>query len=105
MESIKVKTQYKCKVGSKNKSRYSLQVGNWADRFIEGKWYDVEYQTWWFEDGYRLNGGHYHYWVVNEEGKKEHISRAEMSMMFYIDLDDNRDQKINDILNDNRTDK
>jgi hypothetical protein len=71
----------------------------WLDRFIEGKWYDGEYQTWSFEDGYRINRGWKRYWIVNEQGKKEEISKAEFNAIFETDIENLREEKINEILN------
>jgi hypothetical protein len=49
---------------------------NWTRRFIKDKWYDGEYETWGFEDGYRLNGGWRQYWAVNELGKKKRFIKV-----------------------------
>lgn len=70
----------------------------WVDTFIKGKWYDGEYETWNWEDGYRLNGGWRTYWVVNELGEKEEIPKAHMNVIFQLDISEIRDAKIDDIL-------
>jgi hypothetical protein len=98
-----VKTKFLCKNGSsvapKTTSINDLSMIKWSDRFIEGKWYDGEYQTWSFEDGYRINGGWRRYWVINEQGKKEEISKAEFKAIFETDIQNLRNEKIINILN------
>lgn len=112
-----IKTKFFCKAGSKIGSgrgsgmsgpgshpSYSYKASDivpttWIDRFIEGKWYEGEYETWNWEDGYRINGGWRRYWVVNELGKKEEISRAVMNAIFEYKTAELRDVKIDDILN------
>lgn len=69
----------------------------WTETFISGKWYDGEYETWSFEDGYRLNDGWRRYWVINEQGRKEEISKSYMNVMFYKPTE-LRDKRIDDIL-------
>ena len=71
----------------------------WKPRFIEGKWYDGEYETWNWEDGYKCNGGWSRYWVVDESGEKKELSRTYMKIIFQLDIDEIRDQKIEQILN------
>lgn len=98
-----VKTKFLCKNGSSvapnPTSINDLSMIKWSDRFIEGKWYDGEYQTWSFEDGYRINGGWRRYWVINEQGKKEEISKAEFKAIFETDIQNLRNEKIINILN------
>jgi hypothetical protein len=67
------------------------------DRFIEGRWYDGEYETW-SDQLYKLNGGWRRYWVINEKGEKEEIHRAHMNAIFETDIEKLRDNKINEIL-------
>lgn len=95
-----IKTKFKCKSSSQISG-----IGNtkWIDRFIEGKWYDGEYETWSWEDGYRINGGWRRYWVVDESGKKSELSRGMMNIVFHIKIDEIRDQKIKDILDEKDT--
>lgn len=81
-----VKTKFLCKRSSQIFSR-----------FIEGKWYDGEYETW-SEQLYKLNGGWRRYWVINEMGKKEEIPKAHMNAIFEKDIQNLRDSKINEIL-------
>jgi hypothetical protein len=90
-----VKTKFLCKNGSRTGSTLG---GPWVDKFIEGKWYDGEYQTWSFEDGYRINGGWRRYWVVNEQGEKEEISKGHFKVIFETDVQQLRDKKIEDII-------
>lgn len=89
-----VKTKFLCKSGSQTASRLG---GSWKDRFIEDKWYDGEYQTW-SEQLFRLNGGWRRYWVINEQGVKEEISKAQFKLMFETDTRQLRDKKINQII-------
>ena len=93
-----VKTKFLCKRSSQSSPRGLSWNLKWEDRFIEGKWYDGEYETWNFDDGYRLNGGWRRYWVVNEKGKKEEISKAHMNAIFEMNIEELRDNKINEIL-------
>jgi len=110
-----VKIKYLCKAGSKQGSGIGPIYGNpnnplvhainsnpmpttWVDKFIEGKWYDAEYETWDWEDGYRINGGWRTYWVINELGEKEELSRPYMDVLFHHDIVEIRDRKIDEIL-------
>jgi hypothetical protein len=90
-----VKTKFLCKNGSRTGPVYG---GVWIDRFIEGKWYDGEYETWSWEDGYRVNNGWRKYWVINEQGVGEEISRAHFRVIFETDTQQLRDRKIEDII-------
>lgn len=85
---------YTGKLGTNNKIGFNLK---WEDRFIEGKWYDGEYETW-SDQLYKLNGGWKRYWVINEMGEKEEISKAHMNAIFETDIQNLRDVKINEIL-------
>ncbi len=89
-----VKTKFLCKSGSRTASRLG---GPWEDRFIEDKWYDGEYQTW-SEQLFRLNGGWRRYWVINEQGVKEEISRSWFKLIFETDTQQLRDRKIEDVI-------
>ena len=65
-----IKTKFKCKSTSQTSPGWGFP---WQDRFIEGKWYDGEYDTWGpqftSEDKmYEMNGGWRKYWAVNEKG-------------------------------------
>ena len=90
-----IKTKFLCKNGSRTGPAYG---GVWIDRFIEGKWYDGEYETWSWEDGYRVNNGWRKYWVINEQGVGEEISRAHFRVIFETDTQQLRDRKIEDII-------
>ena len=92
-----IKTKFKCKGTSQIGSGMG-KSSVWYDQFIEGKWYDGEYETWTFDDGYRLNGGWRRYWVIDERGKKKEIPKAHMQAIFYLDLDKVRNEKIDEIL-------
>ena len=92
-----VKTKFLCKSGSRILTGTTLG-GPWVDRFIEGKWYDGEYETWSWEDGYRVNNGWRKYWVINEQGVGEEISRAHFRVIFENDTQQLRDRKIEDII-------
>jgi hypothetical protein len=93
-----IKTKFLCKSGSRTGSAYG---GVWIDKFIEGKWYDGEYETWSWEDGYRVNNGWRRYWIVNELGEKEEISKGHIKIIFETDTQQLRDRKIEDIINEN----
>lgn len=97
-----VKTKFLCKNGSSIAPRPAsindLSNIKWSDRFIEGKWYDGEYETWSWEDGYKLNGGWKKYWVINEKGVKEEIHKAYFNAIFETDIENLRDEKINQII-------
>ena len=94
-----VKTKFLCKTGSRTAPRAPLGSIKWKDRFIEGKWYEGEYETWSLQL-YKLNGGWRRYWVINEVGEKEEISRIHMRIIFEMDVQELRDNKIDQILND-----
>jgi hypothetical protein len=93
-----ISTKFYCKTSCSVGPR-SLNPVVWTERFIKGKWYDGEYETWTWKDGYKCNNGWRKYWVTNESGVKEEISRSYMHAIFQLDFDEVRDQKINDILN------
>ena len=97
-----VKTKFLCKSGSQISPRSGHNQIKWKDRFIEGKWYDGEYEIWSFEKGYELNGGWRRYWVVNEMGIKEVINKAEMKAIFEFDIEKIRDNKIDQILENDK---
>lgn len=91
-----VKSKFLCK----NTSRIGTGINGqpWVERFIEGKWYDGEYEIWSFDDGYRINNGWRRYWVINEQSKKEEISRSRFNLIFETDIQILRDNKINEII-------
>ena len=92
-----IKTKFLCKNGSRTAPRAPLGSIKWEDRFIEGKWYDGEYETW-SQQLYKLNNGWRRYWVVNEKGIKEEVNRIKMSTIFQLDIEELRDNKIEEIL-------
>lgn len=98
-----IKTKFLCKNGSRISPNGRLGISRdqiqWEDRFIEGKWYDGEYETWSFEDGFKLNGGWRRYWVINEKGIKEEVHKAHMKAIFEFDTKELRDNKIDQIIN------
>lgn len=94
-----VKAKFLCKNGSRIGTGEPGSV--WQERFIENKWYDGEYEIWSFQDGYRINGGWRRYWVINEQGKKEEISRAHFRVIFETDTQQLRDKKIQEIIDEN----
>ena len=96
-----IKTKFLCKSGSQISPGGRGAKVNWADVFIEGKWYDGEYEMWTFESGYRLNGGWRTYWVTNEQGVKSQISRPQMNLLFHHKVDEIRNNKIDEILKEN----
>lgn len=99
-----IKTKFLCKSGCRVSS--GLGYGgsrkghklSWTDLFVKGKWYDGEYETWNWKDGYRCNGGWRKYWVVNEKGEKKEMDRIKMSTIFQLDIEELRDNKIEEIL-------
>jgi hypothetical protein len=92
-----VQTKFLCRNGSRTAPRASLGSIKWKDRFIEGKWYDGEYETW-SQQLYKLNDGWKRYWVVNEKGEKQEMNRIKMSTIFQLDIEELRDNKIEEIL-------
>jgi hypothetical protein len=111
MKSEIIKTRFYCRgtsqISTGGHMEYTDPAGRvipgvpftWQDRFVEGKWYDGEYETWSFKDGYKLNGGWKSYWVINEQGVKEKISKPYMNVIFEYRTEEMRDIKIDDILN------
>ncbi len=94
-----IKTKFLCKYSSRTAfGGNSFNDTVWQDRFIEDKWYDGEYETWSWEDGYRINNGWRRYWVVNEKGVKEEVSKAHFKIIFETDVQQLRDKKIEDII-------
>lgn len=89
-----VKTKFLCKSDCK-----IYDIDKWTYKFIKGKWYDGEYETWSYSDGYRINNGWRRYWVIDENLNKQDISKAEMKIIFESDIQNIRDNKI-DIIND-----
>ena len=92
-----IKTKFLCKNGSRTAPRAPFGSIKWIDRFIEGKWYDGEYETW-SQQLYKLNGGWRRYWVINEQGEKEEISRVHMNAIFEMNIE-LRDYKLGELLN------
>ena len=96
-----IKTKFLCKTTCSGGS-----YNNIKERFIEGKWYDGEYETWWFEGGYRMNGTYISKssscwsirWIINEGGDKEDIGRSMFKIIFETDINELRDNKIKEIL-------
>jgi uncharacterized protein (DUF2267 family) len=87
-----IKTKFLCKTDC------SLIDTNQTPLFIKGKWYDGEYETWSFSEGYEINGGWRNYFVVNENGVKQRLSRARFRAIFETCNQHLRDKKIEDIL-------
>ncbi len=94
-----VKSKFLCKGTTKISSGKSSGLFD-TDlvTFEKGKWYDGEYETWSWEDGYKLNGGWKKYWVVNEQGEKQEVQRAWFKIMFECDIQNLRQEKINQII-------
>jgi hypothetical protein len=93
-----IKTKFLCRNGSRRGSG-TIPPITWIDIYIEGKWYDGEYETYDWEDGYRVNGAWRRYWVVNELGEREQILKAEFKVIFETKVEELRDNKIDQILN------
>ena len=94
-----IKTKFLCKTDFSVSPR--LENAKFTPIFISNKWYDGEYETWGFQQGYELNGGWRRYWVIGEDGQKREMSRPYMRATFIIDVDELRDAKIDEILNKN----
>ena len=92
-----VKTKFLCKSGSRTAPRAPLGSIKWEDRFIEGKWQDGESETWSLQL-FELNNGWRRYWVINEQGEKEEISRPMFKVLFETDTQQLRDKKIEDLI-------
>ena len=92
-----IETKFLCKSTTKISSGKSSKLFDTLT-FEKGKWYDGEYETWSFENGYKINGGWRRYWVVNEQGEKEQINRSWFKIMFECDIENIRDEKINEVL-------
>ena len=45
------------------------------------------------EEGFIINGGWRRYWVINEQGRKEEISRAKFKIIFETETQQLRDKK------------
>jgi hypothetical protein len=91
-----IKSRFYCKSGQQTSP--AIKNAIWRDQFIEGKWYDGEYQTWGWEDGFKLNGGCYKYWVIEENGTKIEMQRSRMKSVFQLDKEEVRNIKIEQIL-------
>lgn len=102
-----IKTKFLCITGSRTAPRgsggWEVESIKWQDRFIVDKWYDGEYETWSWEDGYRVNDGWRRYWVINEQGDKEEISRSQFNIIFETKVEELRDNKIDQILKNDQS--
>jgi hypothetical protein len=99
MRSEIIKTKFLCKNEFSTIPRLNSYKGVISTvKFIPGKWYDVEYQTWWSKDLFKLNGGHYKYWATDEHGDKEEMSKTYMNILFYMNDSEVRDKKLDNIL-------
>ena len=47
---------------------------------------------------FELNNGWRRYWVINEKGQKEEISKAHIRAIFEFDIQQLREEKIKEIL-------
>ena len=56
--------------------------------FVRDKWYD---------GGSRIGLTGKKYWVINEQGEKQNLTKSEMSGIFYMDLGEVKDKKIDEI--------
>lgn len=98
-----IKTKLKCKGTCQTIDWYGAEHIHKTDRFVEGKWYDVEYETWESkytseEDMCRINNGWRKYWAIDELGHKSELSKAEINIIFNTKIDEIRNDKIDDIL-------
>lgn len=99
-----VKTKFYCKNSS--------QV--LGGKYIKGKWYDGQYETWNINiivpnqrhlvnqptDSIQKTEPKYErrYWVINESGEKQEIHRAYINTIFELNKENLRDIKINEII-------
>jgi len=70
--------------------------------FIKDVVYDIDYEEWWFEDGFKLNGSHRRYWYFTDNGEKNELSKSIMKIIFDTKSESTqyyREVKINEILN------
>jgi hypothetical protein len=88
-----IKTKFLCKTTMGSGPYNSIE-----QKFTEGKWYDGEYETWGWKDGYECNNGWRRYWIVNDVGVKEEIQRTMFNAIFETDIIELRDNKINEII-------
>jgi hypothetical protein len=102
-----IKTRFYCKGTSSSAPRGSgFNNITWVENFIEGKWYDGEYQLWYDEAEesernqkmFKINARWKRYNVVNEQGQKKDIHISYMNITFEMKLAEQRDNKINEIL-------
>ena len=80
------------------------KIGEWTPLFIEGKEYECEYETWGWEDGYRLNGSWRRYWATGEDGTHREMPRAHFRAVFHTDHE-KRDLLIEGILGESPKNK
>ena len=100
-----IETKFYCKGTQQKASRFDLSSG-WIDNFIEGKWYDGEYELWYDEpeeseknkERYRLNDRWKSYFVTNEEGERQEVHSSYMKLIFDLDKSNIRNYKIEEIL-------
>ena len=106
-----IEAKFYCKGTSKTAPRGLMisDFGNesiWTENFIEGNWYDGEYELWYDEpenseknkEKYRLNGRWMTYRVTNEQGERNEIHPSYMKAIFDLDKTNIRDYKIEQIL-------
>jgi hypothetical protein len=100
-----IKTKYYCKGTSRRAPGRGAKLGNitWTDRFVKDNWYEGTYELWYDDEErnnnmYRLNNKWRKYKVINESGVEEEISKHHMDVIFEMDKDEIRNQKIEQIL-------
>lgn len=102
-----IEAKFYCKGTSKSTPRFGdLTNAFWVDNFIEGKWYDGEYELWYDEpetseknkERFRLNGRWRTYKVTNEQGERKEVHSSYMKLIFDLDKTNIRDYKIEQIL-------
>jgi len=95
-----IKTKFLC-----NTTMSSGPYNSIEQKFTEGKWYDGEYETWGWKNGYECNNGWRRYWIVNDVGVKEEVQRTMFNAIFETDIIELRDNKINEIIKNGRKSK
>jgi len=112
LNEVLVKTKVKCRgtmsTGARHATIYNPQnltshqidtSSSMADLYIEGKWYDAEFEVYSNPETNRINGGFRDVWVYDETGHRRSLAKAVFGAVFH-NTTDLRDSQINDIINE-----
>ena len=108
LTKVKVKCRGTMSHGSKYATVYNPQnltshqidtSGSMVDLYIDGKWYEAEFETYSNPDTNRINGGYRDVWVYDETGHRRSLAKAVFGAVFH-NITDLRDSQINDIINE-----